>query len=592
MKRKWISLLSFLASVCLLLGLSACDVFGGENKEIRQIQYELSEDGTYYIVASSGTGELEKKTLVIPETYNNLPVKAIEEKAFEDCFELTSVTIPSTIVAIGEDAFYACGKLTEINFNAIDLQNTKWISAPDSVVIEVWDGEENESSMDETVEQKDCDIFSYAGCDGKGITLNIGAGVTQIPAYLFGEPVGAQGDFGSAPKITKVVFENNSTFKTMGESAFEDCREIKGVYITDIDAWCETEFANASANPLAYADGASLYVNNQQVKDLEISLGVKEIKPFAFIECTGLTSVSIPSSVKSVGERAFDYCEELTSVILSHGVEVIEVGAFSACHSLASVSIPASVTTIDRDSFVFCPIQTATIPTIAMQAIANANLRTVVLIGGETIEWSVFANCEALTSITIPESVTTIKMGAFSGCTALTEIYFNATAMNDLFWENGAFSNAGSKGDGITVYIGANVTKIPAFLFSSSPKITEVVFAEDSVCKSIGSESFIGCESLSKISFPARITTIAKRAFYNCDGLTEVTIPASVTMIEEDAFRYCDNLTSMRFENAEGWYYAWTSTSSSGTDMPLEEPTQNARYFTDTYAAFFWKRRG
>ena len=122
-------------------------------------------------------------------------------------------------------------------------------------------------------------------------------------------------------------------------------------------------------------------------------------------------------------------------------------------------------------------------------SLSNLSLGTSVT----TIGTYAFGNCSALTSITIPEAVTSIGTSAFVNCYLLNEINFNASAMNNLENNNNVFFNAGINGEGIAVTIGANVTKIPAYLFYSTskgtsylPKVTSVTFANGSVCESIG----------------------------------------------------------------------------------------------------------
>ena len=172
-----------------------------------------------------------------------------------------------------------------------------------------------------------------------------------------------------------------------------------------------------------------------------------------------------------------------------------------------------------------------------------------------------FLNCNKLKSITIPDSVTSIGSSAFSGCTGLEEIYFNAIAMNDLSYSNYVFYNAGKNGNGIKVVVGKKVTKIPEYLFcpyynssSDSPKLISVEFEEGSVCASIGSYAFSNCTSFTSVTIGDSVTSIGSDAFYGCSSLTSVTIGDSVTSIGNSAFEYCYNLTSITVDKNNNYY--------------------------------------
>ena len=128
---------------------------------------------------------------------------------------------------------------------------------------------------------------------------------------------------------------------------------------------------------------------------------------YVFYRCSGLTSLTIPSGVTSIGGSAFSGCSGLTSLTIPSGVTSIGGSAFSGCSGLTSLTLPSSVTSIGHQTFSGCSgLTSLTIPS------------SVTSIGNQT-----FSGCSGLTSLTIPSCVTEIYYGAFRGCSGLTSIY-------------------------------------------------------------------------------------------------------------------------------------------------------------------------
>ena len=139
---------------------------------------------------------------------------------------------------------------------------------------------------------------------------------------------------------------------------------------------------------------------------LTIPSSVTEIGNYAFDGCSGLTSLTLPSGITSISDYAFEYCSGLTSLTIPSGVTSIGDRAFSGCSGLTSLTIPSSVTEIGESAFQGCSgLTSLTIPS-----------------GVTSIGWGAFSGCSGLTSLTIPSSVTSIGGGAFKGCSGLTSL--------------------------------------------------------------------------------------------------------------------------------------------------------------------------
>ena len=267
----------------------------------------------------------------------------------------------------------------------------------------------------------------------KSVLIN--EGVTSVSAYAFygctsltsaiiGDSVTSIGEdaFYKCTSLRSVTIGDSVT--SIGNYAFSGCSSLDAVYISDLAAWCNIDFSGYSSNPLN-----NLYINGTLVTDLVIPDSVTSIRNYAFRICTSLTSVTIGGSVTSIGNYAFYYCDALDAVYISDIAAWCNI-SFGDSYSnpldyannlylngtlVTDLVIPDSVTSIRKYAFSGCTSLTSvTIPD------------SFTSIGSST-----FSSCTSLTSVTIPDSVTSIGSSAFAGCTAIKKVNYCG---NEIQW--------------------------------------------------------------------------------------------------------------------------------------------------------------
>jgi len=232
---------------------------------------------------------------------------------------------------------------------------------------------------------------------------------------------------------------------------------------------------------------------------------VTSIGDYAFSDCSGLTSVTIPNSVTRIGDYAFSDCSGLTSVTIPNSVTRIGDYAFYDCSGLTSVTIGNSVTRIGNSAFEYCSgLTSVTIP------------NSVTIIGGEA-----FDGCENLRTV-INNSNLDIVKGSFNYGLVGYYAYriLSGENINGYYFDenNGEYTLTGYWGDETNLVLPENY-KGNAY--------------------SINNDAFYSCSGLTSVTIPNSVTSIGNWAFYKCSGLTSVTIPNSVTSIGEYAFSGC-----------------------------------------------------
>ena len=319
----------------------------------------------------------------------------------------------------------------------------------------------------------------------------------------------------------------------------------------------------------------------------------------AFLNCTNLENIVLPNTIEKIGDYAFSGCSNLKSIEIPNSVISIGYSVFNNCVNLTSITMPffnihlgylfGADYYYQNDNYV------------------PKSLKEVIITRGSSICSYAFYDCNNLTSIKIPDSVTSIGDYAFSGCSSLVTIIIPNSVIN--IGKN-AFSNCDSNvyyvtndeiidgihyviiekkalvarcveisseivipltieiddveyivtsigssafsgcNDLIRVEIPSSVTSIESGAFSGCSNLKTVIIGENSKLESIGSEAFYKCSDLISIKIPDNVTSIGDFAFSGCNDLTSIKIPSSVTTIGTLAFD-CDRLQYNIYDNAK-----------------------------------------
>ena len=374
------------------------------------------------------------------------------------------------------------------------------------------------------VSAKEYDIYRYSVSDDEVIIIGVVdeeevTGNIVIPSEIDGKPVTAiDGAFENCYELTGVQIPN--TVKTIGEWAFAYCESLTNLEIPDS----------------VVSIGEYAFCGCSDVVSVTLGKGVASIGEAAFRDCDFLQSINvsaqneafssedgvlfnkskttlvvypsrkptdtytIPDSVITIGNNAFNKCRNLSSIYIPANVKNLECGAFQVCH-LTSITLTEGLVNIGDEAFRICEITSIEIPDSVT-----------------TIGKNAFEGCMDLESVTLGSGVTSIGEAAFDNCESLTAI--DVDGDNEYFAsENGVLFNK-------------NKTELVAY---PCGKTAETYTVPNGVT-TIGNYAFSHCENLMEINFPSTLAVIGDEAFISCRQIEEIELPGSLKEIGSNAF--------------------------------------------------------
>ena len=618
-------------------------------------------EGVDRISHSAFMGCSNLTSIIIPDN-----LQYIEGFAFNGCSNLSAIDIPNDVSVIYESAFEGCGKLTEIvlpgNITFIDKNLFKGCSGLTSILI---------PSAVTSIRSG-----AFSGCiELKEITLN--NSLTTVEWNVFQ----------NCTSLTSIAIPSSVT--SLNWSAFAGCSNLTRIDISDLSKWIAIKFEGLASSyyslylndnlltDLVIPSGITTIGDNtfaccNSITSVSLPEGITSIGEFAFGAMLGLKAVTIPSTVTNIGKEAFYCCDNLKVINILSATPPAIFGIQIAPYTTEFV-VPAS----SYDAYCSAPnwsslkerimkndtpkrtvyLQAASSKSALQEMIGEENLQYITHLTitgtvnsydfevirekmpslthldmgkanmtGSTYIYHAFESCTNLTSISLPEGLTTIGERSFSGCSNLTSIslpesitsigssaFSNCTSLTSISLPEGVTSIGSEAFNGCSnmtsISLPESITSIGSHAFNGCSNLTDIHLSSimswvnidfgngtgDAQshplrCNSSGKKIYLGDELITDLVIPEGVTAIPDYAFYYCDDITSISLPEGVTSIGSYAFNGCTSLTSISLP--EGLTsigsYAFSSCSALGELHLLgtTPPALTSTYFVPTNLIF------
>lgn len=427
--------------------------------------------------------------------------------------------------------------------------------------------------------------FNYAGIT----EVTIPSGVTRIEEQTFAY----------CRKLRKATLPDGITY--IGNSAFSECQALEDVNIpANIETIDQYAFNNnkVRTSPIVLpatlkSIGYRAFSYNSKVESITFSEGLETIRGYAFSNCNAVKSLVLPESITKLEYNAFEGCDSITEFRFPANIKQVPDGILYHCDKLERVTLADGTTRINNYAFQDCPNLTSmniteqtALSYIGIYALANTGFTTVTLPNSiTTMDYSAFRSCQQLTSINVPTQLTTVPYDFVAYCPNLTSVQMHdgirvvghyafleckalpAIELNDQITsiEYNAFSGCENL---VLDKLPTALTHIGDAAFRNTKKITGKLIVPTGVT-TIGSEAFRE-SALTGIVLPEGVTKWGTTIFYGCSELKEVRLPKDIKRITNYMFQRCTALEQIQIPDSvkEIGYAAFDQSGIASIQLP------------------------
>lgn len=576
----------------------------------------VEHNGEYVVVDYVGSDT----SVIIPEYYNGIKVTTIGITAFAGNDAITSITISNNITRIDNHAFHDCSSLTAFNFTSnikcigycaffgCKNLNSEIKMSPDAILEGYSFYNCAKIFGDLTVPTGTNKVNSnvFFGCDGiTAVTIPEGIveieerafyGCDNIQSVTISDSVKSIGKYAFYLCVNLSSLELGNGVVDIGNSAFRSCNGITGVLtlpdsLNTIgnDAFWGTNITDIIfGSDIKTIGDAAFWLCKSLSGTIDLPIGIKTIGVKSFAN-TKIEEIIIPSSIETIGEQAFQECAYLKTIRIDKPYNSVTGVPWDATATETAILWNDSI--IDEttgliysynkvnDSMIVTGIENADGIITSVEVPDSYMDKPVTVIGG-----GAFGGQKNITSVNLPNTITSIERQAFEECRKMTQIEI-PNGVTSIGYS--AFRDSGL----ISITIPDSVLSLGSYAFFNCKKLKVVtilgsldIIEEDTFewCSmleevilpegltTIGMAAFASCTNLTGLVIPDSVTTIGASAFISCTSLKSVNIPEGVIMIDSNTFRHCTSLTTITLPNSLKWidYYAFSRSGITSVIIP------------------------